>query len=113
MRGMNRVFLMGRLGHAPMPRRTKGGKMVLELRIATRRPNRSGEDTTDWHQVRVWEQLAEVCARHLQCGSPVAVEGQLRTESWIDREGIAHNRVFVLGNQIHFYPEPDAKTAPS
>ncbi|MEL6350063.1 MAG: single-stranded DNA-binding protein [Myxococcota bacterium] len=103
---MNRVFLLGRLGHEPAPRRTRGGKTVMEMRVATRRPGRGGEETTDWHQVRVWEQLAEACAEHLRAGSPVAVEGQLRAESWIDREGTAHSRTFVLGDRVHFLPDP-------
>ena len=102
MRGINRVFLLGRVGEPVTLRRTRGGHALLELRLATRRPGRSGEELTDWHRCRLWGELAEQCGRHLTAGDAVAVEGQLRVESWIERSGDAQQRVFVQVDRAHF-----------
>ena len=104
MRGMNKVMLLGRVGAPIAPRKTRGGVMLLELRLATRRPTRSGEEATDWHRVRLWGRLAEQCSEELAAGDPLAVEGQLRTEGWIDREGRTHQRAFIHAEQVHLIP---------
>ena len=76
MRGINRVFLMGRLGQDPELRTLPGGRVVAELRLATHRGERGADgwqEVTDWHRVRAWEQLAELCGRYLTRGSAVAI----------------------------------------
>ena len=104
MRGMNRVVLLGRVGAPLAQRRTRSGVMILELRLATRRPDRDRDEVTDWHQVRLWGDQAEQCIAALRPGDPFAVEGQLRLESWIDGEGVAHQRVLIHGERVHLIP---------
>ena len=110
MRGMNRVILLGILGEPVRPRRTRSGVMVLDVRLATRRPGRAGDEVTDWHQVRLWGPLAEQCVSEAAVGDPLGVEGQLRGESWIDREGITHQRVYIHGERVHLVPAREAPT---
>lgn len=106
MRGMNRVVLLGRVGAPLSQRRTRSGVMILELRLATRRSDRGRDEVTDWHQVRLWGTQAEQCSAILQPGDPLAVEGQLRMESWIDSEGTTHQRAFIYGERAHLIAEP-------
>jgi single-strand DNA-binding protein len=78
---MNRVFLMGHLGHAPELLESKNGKPYARLAIATNRVRYSEgqerETFTDWHSVFVWGKQAENCAEYLQKGALVFVEGHL------------------------------------
>ena len=107
MRGINKVLVMGRLGHTPELKTTVGGQIYTDLRIATNRPIKQGEkwsEIADWHQIRLWAKDAEICTKHLAKGRPVAVEGQLRTDTWISDDGQKYSRTFVHGERVHLIP---------
>lgn len=105
MRGINRLFLMGHLGVIPNLKKSKNEKNYTDLRIATHRQSKSGEQwiqLTDWHRVRVWGDDAVSCCRLLQVGDTVAIEGSIRTDSWLDQEGEKKFFTFIHCNTIHF-----------
>ena len=109
MRGINQVFLMGHLGHNPEPRETPNGKMVCDLRLATNRSIRteSGwEERTEWHRVRLWERHVDVACRFLRKGHPVAIQGNLRTDSWTDKEGQRKSRTVIHCDKLHLVRSP-------
>ena len=96
MTTMNKVILVGRLGANPEKRYFTNGDAVCNLSLATSskwRDKASGtlRETTDWHKVVMYRQLAETAAQYLQKGANIMVEGRLRSRSWKDREG--HTRV--------------------
>ena len=101
MRGINQVFLMGRVGEPLVLRHTQSGRALLEVRLATRHPGQGGEELTDWHRIRCWGELAEQLHRHLQPGAILAVQGQLRVESWLERSGDAQLRVYIQAERAH------------
>lgn len=105
MRGINSVFILGHLGHNPELRTTPTGKVMCELRLATHRSRRNGDewvDETDWHRITLWDQQAEVAHRFLHKGSPVAVDGRLRTDSWEDKQtGQRRFKTYVAGYKVH------------
>jgi single-strand DNA-binding protein len=47
-------------------------------------------EQTEWHRVVFFGRLAEIAGEYLKKGSPVYVEGRLRTRKWTDKEG--HDR---------------------
>jgi len=49
----------------------------------------SGERTerTEWHNIVVWDKLAEICNNYLTKGKMVYIEGSLQTREWDDQEG--------------------------
>ncbi|MCK6502457.1 single-stranded DNA-binding protein [Myxococcota bacterium] len=105
MRGINRVFIMGHLGHNPELRTTPRGVPTCELNLATNRSRKDGDEwieETEWHRVVLWEQRAEAAVRFLVKGSAVAVEGRLKTESWDDKQtGQRRQRTVIVGEQLH------------
>ena len=114
MRGINNIFILGRIGRDPDLKKTANDHCYLNLSIATNRPIKRDdkwEEITDWHQVRTWNQSAELCERMLKKGSPVAVEGHLRTDSWVDQDGEKQNRTYVYADRIHFLPHPQPAVA--
>ena len=114
MRGINQIFLLGRVGHDPELKKTANDNCYLNLRVATNRSVRrddSWEEITDWHQVQTWNQSAELCTRVLGKGSPIAVEGHLRTDSWVDQNGEKQTRTYVHADRIHFIPYTRAAVA--
>ena len=86
MLALNDIRISGRLTADPKSRLTKDGRLVVHLNLAI---NRGYKDAAGvWHQqasfipVTVWNALAEKCKKRLQKGSPLYVEGRLRSEMW-------------------------------
>ena len=81
MKSLNRVFLMGHVGHDPELKMSKAGKPYARLSVATNRSwmnkDDEREEKTDWHSVFIWGTLAERCCQHLRKGALVFVEGTL------------------------------------
>ncbi|HDD2122711.1 TPA: single-stranded DNA-binding protein [Salmonella enterica] len=93
VRGINKVILIGFLGNAPEIRYMPNGNAVAHLSLATSetwRSKQTGEmkELTEWHRVVLFGKLAEVAGEYLRKGSQVYIEGQLRTRSWDDNNGV-------------------------
>jgi len=89
-RSLNRVQLIGNLGKDPEIKYTPSGTPVAKLAIATneRYKDKNGEwqDRTEWHNVVLWQRLAEVAGEYLKKGGKVYIEGRLQTRSWDDKQ---------------------------
>ncbi len=89
-KSLNRVQLIGNLGKDPEVKYTPSGTPVAKLTIATneRYKDKSGEwqDRTEWHNVVLWQRLAEIAGEYLKKGGKVYVEGRLQTRSWDDKQ---------------------------
>ncbi|HFE7523739.1 TPA: single-stranded DNA-binding protein [Salmonella enterica subsp. enterica serovar Newport] len=93
VRGINKVILIGFLGNAPEIRYMPNGNAVAHFSLATSetwRSKQTGEmkELTEWHRVVLFGKLAEVAGEYLRKGSQVYIEGQLRTRSWDDNNGV-------------------------
>ncbi|EHP5545157.1 single-stranded DNA-binding protein [Salmonella enterica] len=93
VRGINKVILIGYLGQDPELRYMPNGGAVANLTLATSetwRDKQTGEmrENTEWHRVVVFGKLAEIAGEYLRKGSQVYIEGQLRTRSWDDNNGV-------------------------
>ena len=91
-RGINKVILVGNLGKDPETRYMPNGKAVTNFSIATSeswKDKQTGEqrEQTEWHNIVMYDRLAEIAAEYLKKGSQVYVEGKLRTRKWQDKEG--------------------------
>ncbi len=108
MRGINTVVIMGRLGKSLEAKSTTTGKTYVDLQIATNRPIKNNDvwtESTDWHQVRFWGKQAETCCKYLSKGTLVAIEGSLKTDQWVSKDGEKQFRTYVLGQQMHLLPK--------
>ena len=90
MKDLNRVQLIGHLGHHPETKYTATGTARTTFSVATNRTcTASDEQTqteTEWHRVTAWGKLAEMCAQYLCKGARVYVEGRIHTNRWTDAE---------------------------
>ena len=88
---LNKVQLIGHVGHDLEIRETPQGTKVADLRLATTRYWRDGEgnrqEETEWHRVVFWGKSAENVASVLAKGRLVYIEGRLQTRSWEDESG--------------------------
>jgi single-strand DNA-binding protein len=102
----NVVTLVGNITRDPELRYTPAGTAVADFGIAhnTRRKNVNGEwedGETSFFDVTCWEQLAENASESLTKGTKVIVVGELRQESWNDKEsGDKRSKVKVIAATV-------------
>ena len=110
MASVNKVILIGNLGADPETRYLPSGDAVTNIRIATSEKwkDKSGEqqEHTEWHRVAFFGKTAEIAGEYLKKGSPVYIEGRIRTRKWQDKEGqerysteIVADRMQLLGSR--------------
>ncbi len=99
---INKVELLGRVGADPEMRYTNSGTPVTQLRLATDRGRKNGEEATDWHTVVVWDKLAEAVAQYVEKGQRLYVAGRLVQSSWEGDDGQRRYRTEVHAQDVVF-----------
>jgi single-strand DNA-binding protein len=104
-RGINKAILVGNLGKDPETRYMPNGKAVTNFSIATSeswKDKQTGEqkEQTEWHNIVMYERLAEIAAEYLRKGSQVYIEGRIRTRKWQDKEGRDRYTTEIIGNEM-------------
>jgi single-strand DNA-binding protein len=114
---INKVILVGNLGKDPELRYTPSGVAVASFSLATseRFKDRNGEqqERTEWHNIVVWRQLAEICGKYLHKGKQVYLEGKIQTRKYQDRDGndryiteVVCHEMQMLGNRSEGDSQP-------
>ena len=118
MAGINKVILVGNLGKDPDVRHLENGTKVASFSLATSESykNKEGQkvDSTEWHNIVVWRNLAEIAEKYLKKGNTIYLEGKIRSRSWTDKENIkrytteivADNFVMLGGKKDNNSSEP-------
>jgi single-strand DNA-binding protein len=96
---MNKVILIGNLGKDPEIRYTKSDKAVGNFSLATTE-RWGGEPKTEWHQIVVWDKLAEIAGQYLSKGKKVAIEGRIQTRQWEDNDGVKRYMTEIVANNF-------------
>jgi len=111
MASVNKVILIGNLGKDPETRYLPSGDAVTNITLDTTeswKDKKSGDkqEHTEWHRVSFFGRQAEVAGEYLKKGSPVYIEGRIRTRKWQDKEGqdrysteIVADRMQLLGGR--------------
>lgn len=105
-KSVNKVILIGNLGKDPEVKFTPQGTAVAKITVATSssyKDKQSGEwkETTEWHNVVLWQRTAEIAGEYLKKGSKVYIEGRLQTRSWDDKtSGQKKYMTEVVANEL-------------
>jgi single-strand DNA-binding protein len=104
MASVNKVIIIGNLGRDPETRYLPSGDAVTNVSIATSEKwkDKSGEmqEHTEWHRVAFFGKLAEIAGEYLKKGSPVYVEGRIRTRKWQDKDGQDKYSTEIVANSM-------------
>lgn len=108
---LNKVQIIGRLGHDPELRYSQSGSPVCTLSVATDEgyTDRDGKkvDRTEWHRVVLYSKAAENCNQFLKKGSLVYVEGSLQTRKWQDQQGQDRFSTEIKAQRVQFLDKKD------
>lgn len=104
MASVNKVILIGNLGKDPETRYLPSGDAVANFSIATTEKfkDKSGamQEHTEWHRISFFGRQAEIAGEYLKKGSPVYVEGRIRTRKWQDKEGNDRYSTEIVGDRM-------------
>lgn len=100
---MNLVMLIGRLVRDPEIRYTQGdqGTMIASFSLAVdRRYKREGQPTADFINCKAFGKTAEIIEKYCTKGKQIAINGEIQTGSYTNKEG---NKVYttdIIVNQM-------------
>jgi single-strand DNA-binding protein len=102
----NKIIVIGNLGRDPELRYTPQGTAVCNFSIATNEKKRDKagdlQDITTWFRVTLWNKQAENASKYLTKGSSVYIEGRLRIEEWMDKDGKPRYTLEVNASDMQF-----------
>ena len=89
---LNYTVLMGRITNDLEIKQTQSGTACLTFTVAVDRgfKNANGEYDTDFITCVAWKERAEFIGRYFGKGKMIAVEGQLRSRTYEDKNGTKH-----------------------
>ena len=112
-RSVNKVILIGNLTRNPVLRTIGNGSVVCNFGIATNATWKDGssnvQERTEFHNLVAWNKLAEICAQILAVGMLIYVEGELRTRTWDDANGVRHYKTEIKINDMKLLDDKDKK----
>ena len=88
---INKVILLGRLGKDPVIRKLENGRIVANVTLATNDYyTKDGQrmESTEWHNLEMWDQQALTAEKYFKKGNILYVEGKIRTDKYTDAEGV-------------------------
>lgn len=125
---LNKVMLIGNSGRKPDYKQFENGGRVAQFSIATTKKGYTAKDgtvipdKTEWHNIVLQNGLADVANNYINKGTKVYIEGELRTRSYQDAQGITRYITEVYGYSMELLtpkgdenkpPKPEPETAPS
>lgn len=106
MASLNQATIIGYVGDAPKIANTQNGRKVASFAVATTEKgytSKSGvqyPDRTEWHNVVLWGNLAEITEKFLRKGSFVFIQGKMRTRSYDDKNGVKRYITEIEGDTM-------------
>lgn len=106
MKSVNKVILLGNVTRDPELKSIKTGQSVCTFSLATNRewkdPKGELKQATEFHNIVAWGPLAGVCGKYIKKGSPLYIEGHLKTDSWEGTDKKKHVRTEVVVDDVVF-----------
>ena len=101
---MNKVIIIGRLTKDVELLETQGGTPLARLSVAVNRSykNSDGEREVDFFNVSVWGNQAENCRKYLEKGRQVAIQGELRNDTYTDKNGDKRTSTNINAQEVEF-----------
>jgi single-strand DNA-binding protein len=88
-KSLNRVTLLGHCGKDAALTYTTNGVPCAKFSLATSSSYKKGDEwieSTEWHNLVLWQKLAEIAGEHVHKGDKIMVEGRIQTRSWDDKK---------------------------
>ena len=115
MRHKNHVSLIGMVGRDAEVRTTQGGVQYARFSLATssggyvRQDGQQVPETTQWHNITAWRNLADFCGRYVKKGMKIDVEGMIVYSDFMDNQGQKRQTVEIVASDIVLMSMPQSQ----
>jgi len=103
---INKAIIIGRLGQDPELKKIPSGQSVCKFSVATsekyKKKDGTQVDNTDWHNIVCWGYTADNCAKYLNKGSQIYLEGKITTRSWETDSGEKRYATEIIAQSVQF-----------
>jgi len=101
---VNKVTLIGRAGKDPEIKSLNGGKKVATVTLATNdyQKDADGNPKVQWHNLTMWEGLADTAEKYLKKGQELYVEGRISYEKYTNKDGVEQNYTRITVEKFQF-----------
>lgn len=127
---VNKVTLLGNTGKAPDFKTFENGGCVAQFTLATTKrafttkDGRQIPERTEWHNIVLQNGLAKVVQQYVHKGDKLYIEGELRTRSYDDANGVKRYITEIVATDMEMLtpkatgagtqaPPPPAPDAPA
>ena len=109
---MTRATLIGNLGRDPEVRRLENGTPVAKFPIATNEnykdANGEWQTLTEWHDVVLWRNNAEIAEKYFKKGTLVFVEGKITHRKYTDKTGIERYTTEIVATSCRAFEKRES-----
>lgn len=105
---LNNVVLVGRVARDIELKKTTGGNSFTTIVLAVDRDyvSKDGKRETDFINIEVWNGRAEYCARNIEKGRLISVQGSMKTNKYETKDGQKRVNTVVLASRIATLEKP-------
>ena len=103
---LNKVQLIGNVGKDPEVRYLDSGMAVATFPLATTdraytlTNGTQVPERTEWHNIVLWRNLAEIAEKYVHKGDKLYIEGKIRSRSYDDQNGVKRYIVEIFGDNM-------------
>lgn len=102
MAAFNRINIIGNLTRDPELRQTTSGISVAPFSVAVNERLKDGTEEVTFFECVSYDKKAELIARYLKKGSPVFIDGKMKSRKWTDKQGQTRVQWEILVNEVVF-----------
>lgn len=102
---INKVILVGRVGADPEIRTTPQGVKTARVRVATwerwnNKETGNTDELTEWHNITLWRNLADVADKYIRKGSLLYIEGTIHYHKWQGKDGVDRTMTDIAATEV-------------
>lgn len=98
MAQINKIFMAGNLVRDPENMQA-GSSNLTKFTIASSRKFKEQEEVC-YIEVTTWGYLADKCEANLKKGNPVVVEGRLKLDTWLGKDGKQNSKHIIIAENV-------------
>jgi len=110
MSSVNKIILIGNVGKDPEVKATHTTNVkyvICSLATTESWKDKSGQkvENTTWHNLKIYDKLADIFENYVKKGSKIYVEGPLRVNEY-EKDGVKMRHTEVLVRQVVLLDKP-------
>ncbi len=103
---LNKTFLVGNLTADPKVRIVSNDRAVCHFTLASNRRFKTADGLAKedvlFIDCEAWGRTAELVGQYLTKGSSCLVDGRLKLDSWVDKDGGKRSKIVLVAESVQF-----------